>query len=603
MEPIFLDVEPMSVRAAFPSECPGRWLEYRREHYVIQTSILQEVPSALREVEALVKKNKWHAVGFVSYEAAPAFDKALKVISQGDFPLLWFAFFDQPKPILLWEDTGQALYQLSPWYSEISEDTYHKSISAIKERIQLGETYQVNYTFRLRSNLDGTPWDLFLDILRQQETPHSCYLETDTFAICSASPELFFHRTGDDIEMRPMKGTVPRGRNLGEDRENRSRLRISEKDRAENLMIVDMVRNDVSRIAEVGSVEVPFMFDLERYKTVYQMTSTVRAKTTANLEEVMKAIFPCASITGAPKVSTMEIIKGLEVSPRKIYTGAIGILRPDGSSCFNVAIRTILVDKNSGAAEYGIGSGIVWDSDSELEHRECMIKSQILSACEPEFSLLESLLWDPETGYFLLKGHLKRLRDSAHYFDIPLDIKEMDRRLECFSKELPCEPHKVRVLVSKRGVMECEAAPVVVKIQVPVCLRLAKNPVDSSNPFLFHKTTNREVYEKAMGCHSDCDDIVLWNEHNEITESTRGNLAFKMEGKLWTPPLASGLLLGTYRQFLIDQGKLAERIIQVQDFVECSQIFWMNSVRGLCEATLLDKNIAPKEVNIGAGEI
>ena len=188
---MFLDVEPMSIRAAFPSECPGRWLEYRREHYVIQANILREVPGALRKVESLVKRNKWHAVGFVSYEAAPAFDKALKVISRGDFPLLWFAFFDQPKPISLPEVTGQSLYEISPWCPEISEDSYHRSLAAIKERIQLGETYQVNYTFRLRSSLDGNPWDLFLDTLRRQETPHACYIETDTFSICSASPELF----------------------------------------------------------------------------------------------------------------------------------------------------------------------------------------------------------------------------------------------------------------------------------------------------------------------------------------------------------------------------------------------------------------------------
>ena len=600
---MFLDVEPMSIRAAFPSECPGRWWEYRREHYVIQANILQEVPGALRKVESLVKRNKWHAVGFVSYEAAPAFDKALKVISRGDFPLLWFAFFDQPKPISLSESTGQALYKIGPWYPEISEDVYHRSLAAIRERIQLGETYQVNYTFRLRSSLDGNPWDLFLDTLRQQETPHSCYIETDKFSICSASPELFFYRTGDDIEMRPMKGTIPRGRNLEEDRENQSQLRISDKDRAENLMIVDMVRNDVSRIAKLGSVQVPSMFDLERYKTVHQMTSTVRAKTAANLKEVMQAIFPCASVTGAPKVSTMEIIRGLEVSPRKIYTGTLGVLRPDGSAHFNVAIRTILVDKTNGAAEYGVGSGIVWDSDSELEHRECMVKAKVLSTCEPDFSLLESLLWDPETGYSLFEGHLKRLRDSADYFDIPLDIKVVKRHLKHFPKQLPREPHKVRILVSKRGVVECEAAPVIVNKKPLISLRLAKNPIDSSNPFLFHKTTNRGVYDKAMECHLDCDDVVLWNERNEVTEGTRGNLAFEMEGKLWTPPLASGLLLGTYRQFLIDQGRLSERIIQVQDLAECSQIFWMNSVRGFCRATLCDKSIAAEEVNIGAGKI
>ena len=385
-----------------------------------------------------------------------------------------------------------------------------------------------------------------------------------------------------------MKGTVARGRTLAEDTANRAWLSTSSKDQAENLMIVDMIRNDVGRIADTGSVRVPHLFQLERYPTLHQMTSTVTARTDATLAATMQALFPCASITGAPKVRTTHIIAGLESSPRKIYTGAIGILRPDGSARFSVAIRTVLVDRRSGEAEYGVGSGIVWDSESRLEYRECMVKSRILSTEPPDFSLLESLLWEPDNGYFLLERHVQRLKDSARYFEISCDLKEVERHLQACVEDLPGTPHKIRLLVNKKGRVRCQSEPLDPIPDDPVSLGLATHPIDSSNLFLFHKTTHRVVYEEAAGGHPDCHDVVLWNERREVTEGSLGNIAVEMDGRLWTPPVESGLLAGTYRQHLIDQGRLQERVIRVEDLPRCSRIFWMNSVRGRRQATLAE---------------
>ena len=290
---------------------------------------------------------------------------------------------------------------------------------------------------RMHASIERDPFYLFLQLTDAQQSSYGAYLNTGRYAICSASPELFFELDGDRLRSRPMKGTASRGQTLAADRIQAERLHHSVKNRAENVMIVDMVRNDMARVAEIGSVRVLRLFEIERYPTVLQMTSTVECRTRASLPEIFTALFPCASVTGAPKIRTMQIIRDLEPGPRGVYTGAIGFVAPGRRARFNVAIRTVVVDTVAGEAEYGTGSGIVWESDSAEEYQECRLKARILTVMPRAFDLLESLLWTPESGCFLLERHLDRLRDSAEYFDFPFDERKIRTQLGEFAEALP----------------------------------------------------------------------------------------------------------------------------------------------------------------------
>jgi para-aminobenzoate synthetase/4-amino-4-deoxychorismate lyase len=356
-------------------------------------------------------------------------------------------------------------------------------------------------------------------------------------------------------------------------------LRESKKERAENVMIVDMVRNDLGRVARPGSVRVTNLFDVERYPTVLQLTSTVAAETDASLIGLMQALFPAASITGAPKARTMEIIAGVECSPRRIYTGTIGFVEPGGRSQFNVAIRTVLVHRATGEAEYGIGGGIVADSTLAEEWNESQIKARALAARPPSFDLLETMLWKPDVGYVLIGRHLKRLLQSSDYFGFQVDVLDVRARVEQFAQSLPPTPQRIRVTVSRSGAVDITSKPQDVDEGFPRIV-LAASPVDPSNPFLYHKTTNRSVYEDAIAARPGFSDVLLYNDRGEVTESTIATLVVEIDGELWTPPISCGLLPGTLRAHLIDEGKIREKVITVQQMLTASQRYLMNSVRG-----------------------
>ena len=341
------------------------------------------------------------------------------------------------------------------WQADIERESYNTAIEKIKDYIAQGKTYQVNYTMRLNSEFNGGEWDFFLH-LAQTQNKYAAYIDTGRYVICSASPELFFKLDGNKIYSRPMKGTAKRGRTTLEDKEQAEWLHNSIKNRAENVMIVDMIRNDLGRIAEIGSVQVPELFTIEKYPTLFQMTSTVQAKTNASLDEIFSALFPCASITGAPKVSTMNIIAELETTPRKIYTGSIGYISPNRKAQFNVAIRTALIDRENKTAEYGIGGGIVWDSTSADEYSEALLKARVLTERPQEFSLIETLLWTPEDGYFLREKHTARMQDSAEYFGFPFSREEFEHQLDQLAKHFN-SPQRVRILLNKHGEFKAES--------------------------------------------------------------------------------------------------------------------------------------------------
>jgi para-aminobenzoate synthetase/4-amino-4-deoxychorismate lyase len=563
------------------------WLHFSNPVRVIAAETVEDVLPALRRVVAGVETEGLHAAGFIAYEAAPGFDRALTVRGPAPLPLLCFGLYRAPQ---VWEHLpAGGAYALGEWRPSQQIDGYRQAIDQIKQAIARGDTYQVNYTIALHSTWRGDPWGLFVDLAGSQRGGYAAFLDLGTHAICSASPELFLDIDGDLVRSKPMKGTAPRGRTLDEDRQQIAALRASAKDQAENVMIVDMIRNDLGRIAHFGSVHVPSLLDVERYPTLLQMTSTVEARSDAPLDAILAALFPCASITGAPKVRTMQLIAGLEGGPRGVYTGAIGFLAPGRRARFNVAIRTVLVDRPAGQASYGVGSGIVWDSDADAEYAECRLKAQVLTRRFPDFDLLETMRWTAADGVARLDRHLHRLAASAEYFGFAVDLDAMWERLATLDPPEMPDAARLRLLAGRQGQLRLEVYPQELPLAPErVRLGLAKEAVDSDDVFLYHKTTHRAVYQQARAGRPDCDDVLLWNQRGELTETSTANVVLSLDGRLVTPPVASGLLAGVLRAELLEIGAAQEQVLRVDDLARCQAIYLVNSLRGWREAVWVD---------------
>lgn len=559
----------------------NRWLHFRRPRELIILRSGESLCRILDEIERRVERDGIYAAGFVTYEASPAFDAALKVQEDASsLPVAWFGLYEGAEETALPPPSSDPEPPPPAWRAFIDPDRYDAALQKIKRCLEDGETYQVNFTFRMASSFPADPWEYFVRMIHAQQCRYGAFVRTDRWAVCSASPELFFDLVGDELLCRPMKGTSARRLTQRQDLEAAEALRRSEKERAENVMITDMVRNDMGRIAESGRVKVTRLFEVEKYPTVWQMTSSVRASTRAPLAEIFRALFPPASVTGAPKKRTMEIIAELEDSPRRLYTGAVGFIAPHRRAQFNVAIRTVVVDTAAGSAEYGVGSGIVWDSAPAAEYEECVAKTRVLTRRSPVFSLLETLLWTPAEGFFLLDQHLARLRDSAAYFSFPFDPDRLRRTLLSFGRRHASRPLKVRLLLSPQGIPECQGQPLVGETSPrPLRIALAKTPVDSSNVFLYHKTTCRDVYEEARRNNPAGDDVLLWNERGEATETGVANLVVELDGRKYTPPVECGLLGGVYRNWLLARGDIQERIIRLDELGRCARFYLINSVR------------------------
>ena len=577
-----------------------RWLHFHHPVKILSADCIEAVTPLLEAVQQQVEQQGYYAAGFVSYEAAPAFDRSLTVKDCDHFPLAWFGLYAQPEVIEL--PIAAKSNSIAPvWNSSISRQGYQEAIQRIKHHIAQGDTYQVNFSFRLRA-ASIEPWDFFLQLVKNQETHYAAFINLENWAICSASPELFFQLNHDTLLCRPMKGTASRDLTYGRDLDRAKALRHSEKDQAENLMIVDMIRNDLGQISRIGSVQVNQLFEIEQYPTVWQMTSSIEGSTTANLAEIFQALFPCASITGAPKIRTMQIIADLEAAPRRIYTGAIGFLAPGRIAQFNVAIRTVLIDKLKQVAEYGVGGGIVWDSIETNEFEECQIKARILTQQQPQFDLLESLLLTSDKEYFLLDLHLQRLQESASYFAFALNINAVHEQLKAIAQPLPHTPHKVRLLVSKTGKIHVEAEQIIDRPAQRLQVGIAESSIDSSNLFLYHKTTHRSIYDRAKQTFPELDDVLLWNQRGELTESCFANLVVEWDGQWYTPPVQSGLLAGTLRAWLLQQKRVQERVLYLEDLPHCSRVFLVNSVRQIQAASVELSNLPDLIASIAAGD-
>ena len=577
----------------------GPWRRFSRPFQVIAVHDRLDVREALAQVDHAVRGGAY-AAGFLTYEAAGAFGLPVQAPSPG-LPLLCFGLFapEQVESLNRFPAAGGA--SLGEWHASIDHAAYLRAIERIKSSIEAGDTYQINFTFRLTAPFEGDPAALMRDLYAGQAGPWSAYVEVGEHVICSSSPELFFSLADERLVCRPMKGTAPRGYWAEQDDMLGQALRGSEKNRAENVMIVDMVRNDIGRIARTGSVKVTSLFDVERYPVQWQMTSTVEgAVETRSLLRLFEAMFPSGSITGAPKHSSMGIISELETTPRGIYTGAIGYVSPQGRAHFNVAIRSVVINRLKGTAEFGVGSGIVWDSVDRDEYDECLLKARVIGSVaaqsqrspsyaigeSPGFQLLETIRWTPSEGFALLDRHLDRIAASAACFGVPCDPAEMRSMLATAVGDLR-GPSKVRLLLEADGGLLCEAVDLV-PLNDPLRVAIASAPIDRADVLLYHKTTRREVYERARAARPDVDTVILWNTAGEVTEAAESNVVLEVGGLKVTPPISSGLLPGTLRAELLEAGEIVEKIVTLDECRAAEEIWLINSVRGWMKTVRID---------------
>ena len=465
--------------------------------------------------------------------------------------------------------------------------TYLQRLEQIQAYLNAGDSYQINFTDAYTFDLDGDALELYRRLTHAQRVSYAAFLKLPEIQIACLSPELFFRIDQGVITTRPMKGTLSRGRTLPEDDAQALELATNDKSRAENVMIVDLLRNDLGRVCETGSIRVPALFEVERFESLLQMTSTVqgRLRKDVTLHELFGSLFPCGSVTGAPKRRSMEIIQELEREPRGVYTGAIGFLSPEGDAVFNVAIRTLVMQGRQG--RMGAGSGIVHDSVPEAEYAECALKARFLTHTRPSFELFETLRW--EGDYALLHDHLARLEASALYFAYPFSKTAAEQLLLDKAKTFrPETVYRVKLRLSIEGELQAEAQPFSPLLTHPFYVTLSPDRTNSQDPFLYHKTTHRPLYDAAIqqAQEQGLADLLFLNERGELTEGAISNVFIEKDGLLFTPPLTSGVLPGIYRQMLIRTGKAIEHVLYTKDLLDADTIYLGNALRGLRSVTL-----------------
>jgi len=571
---------------------------------IIRADRPEEVEAALNALSAALSRGL-HAAGFFSYELGYLLEPRLVGLLPPDrkVPLLWFGLYSAPREL-----TGAEVQEWlneeaigNPTLGELAHSwdsaSYLKRFEEVQSNIRSGDIYQLNLTFKAKFNLQGSPLALYRDLRLKQRVAYAGLVDTGDVTILSASPELFIKQEGRLIETRPMKGTAPRAGTLEADAAVRDVLSKDVKNRAENLMIVDLMRNDLGRIADLGSVDVTDLFTVETFKTLHQMTSGVTAelKPGIGIVEILKAIFPPGSITGAPKIRAMELIREFETEARGVYCGAIGRFSPDGTALLNVAIRTTVIDRR-GAGEMGIGSGIVADSDGVKEYAECLLKMKFLTDPVRRFELIETMLHEPGKGIWLRGYHLARLAASAAYFDFVFDARKVYDAIEDAIAAQSKERLRVRLLLDEDGGVTVTATPQPATANDAVMRYVISDTrLNSSDLFLYHKTTRRDLYDREWKHYADtlgADEVIYINESGELAEGSRTTIFLERDGKLLTPHLAAGVLPGTLRAALIDDGKATEARLTIQDLNGPGEIYLGNSVRGLVRAEPLVPRLA-----------
>ena len=543
----------------------------------LKTKDIKEVKHLLAEVEAYQNQG-YYAVGYVSYEAAPAFETKFEVI---DDPLmseylLYFTIHEsvQTEPIPL---TYKPITLPKTWQELTSAEEYKAAIEHIHHHIRQGDTYQVNYTVQLQQNITADPFAIYNRLVVEQNAHYNAFIQHDDVSIISVSPELFFKKDGDGLTTRPMKGTTNRGLTTETDLKQAQWLAQDQKNRSENMMIVDLLRNDMNRISKIGSENVKSLCLVEQYSTIWQMTSTIETQLLPNssLGDIFQALFPCGSITGAPKIATMAIIKDVEKQARGVYCGAIGILLPNGPTIFNVAIRTLQMQGNK--AIYGVGGGITWDSKWEAEYEETKQKSAVLYRQNPKFDLIST--GRIHRGKLLfLKEHLNRLQESSRYFSYPFNKEEVQNQVEDLCQSLDFDTdYRLKMSLAKNGELTFEHNQLTGLADVFCQARLVEQTHPLDSPYTYFKTSYRPHI--SLEPHEQ----IYYNQKKELLETSIGNLVLKIEDQLYTPPVHLGLLNGIYRQSLIANNQITERVLTLDNLKQAQAIYGCNAVRGLYE--------------------
>ncbi|MDA5194929.1 aminodeoxychorismate synthase component I [Govanella unica] len=596
---IFILLDNIAASAADPAAA----LLFSAPHEIITATDPAEIPAAFARMEQALASGH-HLAGWFAYELGYHFEPRLAPLAPAPsgLPLLWVTVCDSPEHL----SSAAVAAKLDPIRHSaghmakvaditpgISRDAYLAAIHRLRDYLFAGDIYQANFTFPVDFTLDGSPRALYRKLRRGQPVPYAAWIHAPERDVISLSPELFLDKRGPHVTARPMKGTSPRGRTLAEDDDAALTLATDPKQRAENVMIVDLLRNDLSRLAARGTVEVPSLFEVERYRSLLQMTSTVTAEIAPDLPllTLFQNLFPCGSITGAPKIRAMEIIRELETAPRGIYTGAIGYVTPDRDICLNVPIRTLTLTPDGPArwrGRLGIGSGIVADSEPDHEYEECLLKGRFLTDPLPDFDLIETFAWAPATGYQRLEAHLARLKASAQFFAFQYDETEITRSLTDLAATLGDSPQRIRLLLATTGAVCISAAAFPAQFIQPR-VTLTPEPVHSTDPLNYHKTTARTRHTQALTAakaKGPYVETLFVNEQGQLTEGSWSTLFIEHNGELLTPPLTAGLLPGILRAELLQSGRAKESPLTPKDLQTADQIYIGNSLRGLIKVTL-----------------
>jgi para-aminobenzoate synthetase/4-amino-4-deoxychorismate lyase len=555
---------------------------YRAPVRVSVADRVADVPGVLDAVRAATREGL-HAAGFLSYEAGEAFEPSVGPLPASATPLAWFGMFERFDTLdqvaaLLPDPAGAWIGTVTP---EITRDAYDAQFAQVLALIAAGDIYQANLTFRARVAFDGDPLAVYARLRAASHAGWGAVVDTGDETLLSLSPELFVALEQSGLTCRPMKGTARRDPDPQIDAAAAASLAADPKQRAENLMIVDLMRNDLARVAVPGSVAVPEMFAIEHYPTVHQMTSTVAATLDPGRDalDILAALFPCGSITGAPKVRAMQAIAAIENSPRGAYCGAIGRVDANGDAAFNVAIRTLTIHRDARDVLLGLGSGIVADSRADDEWAECHAKGAFLRAGARAFDLIETMAFDPEEGIAWLERHLARMQTSADALGFALDRHAARNELQAATFRLR-EPARIRLLLAPSGALAAEIAPVPPMPAAPVPVAIVPLPVDPLDFRLRHKTSDRHFYDRARGT---AFEVIFERGDGQLTEGSFTNLFVARGGSLVTPP-AGTLLPGVFRAELLATGRAVEGILTRADLI--AGFFIGNALRGLLPAVL-----------------
>lgn len=577
----FLPLDSAQPGTAIIRDAERGWLLFQNPTQIIESNSLDIVQSILEQAEGWANQGGY-AVGFLAYEAGSAFEPQIQTNPPSWPTLAWFALYEsEPKLFPELEPAGpdiKAKIDLATG----SYEAYKQAFEQTKHALAEGSIYQANITFKLPIQSDHPPLHLFSSLCGVNPPPYATYIQGSEWHLVSLSPELFFSRNGDQIEMRPMKGTATSQGSKEEKKSTANHLRNDPKTIAENIMIVDMVRNDLGRIAEVGSIQTPKLLTVEEHRTVLQVTSTVTANYSGSTSDIIASTFPPASVTGAPKISACRHIAQQETEPRGVYCGAIGYLAPERKATFSVGIRTALFDHDGHNGDYGVGSGVVWDSELEAEYQECLAKAKVIESPAPEWAILESL--PDRVSQAQLERHLQRLQVAADYFQVPCNLDHVLKALDLPRIPNPSGVGKLRLTLNSDGVAKVEHQD---SLLPPGNLKacLAKRPIDSNEPKYRYKTTSRNHLQVHLTENPDCGEVILFNERGEVASFCNGNLIALIDSKWITPTVESGCLDGIGLWKFSQANQVDRRPIQVAELKKATQILLTNAVVGVREVT------------------